>query len=69
MCLPRGALVPDALVKVCSALVGTTAIEAHWDSLIHLAASVMSGHASAVTVMHASAPPLAATRSTMLAYS
>jgi TnpA family transposase len=49
--LPRGALVPDALVKVCSAVVDTTAIEAHWDSLVHLAASVMSGHASAVTVM------------------
>jgi len=49
--LPCGALVPDALVKVCSALVDTTAIEAHWDSLVHLAASVMSGHASAVTVM------------------
>jgi TnpA family transposase len=40
--LPRGAMVPDELAKVCSAHVDTKAIEAHWDSLVHLAASVMS---------------------------
>lgn len=49
--LPRGAVVPDELARVCSAHVDTKAIEAHWDSLVHLAASVMSGQASAVTVM------------------
>jgi len=49
--LPRGTVVPDALAKVCSAHVDTKAIEVHWDSLVHLAASVMSGHASAVTVL------------------
>jgi len=31
--------------------VDTTLIEAHWDSLVHLAASVMMGHASAVTAL------------------
>jgi TnpA family transposase len=41
--LPRGAVVPDALARVCSAHVDTKAIEAHWDSLVHLAASVLSG--------------------------
>jgi TnpA family transposase len=49
--LPRGATVPKELVHVCSPQVDTTAIESHWDSLVHLAASVMSGHASAVTAL------------------
>ncbi len=49
--LPRGATVPKELVHVCSPQIDTTAIEAHWDSLVHLAASVMSGHASAVTAL------------------
>jgi TnpA family transposase len=49
--LPRGATVPKELVQVCSPQIDTTAIEAHWDSLVQLAASVMSGHASAVTAL------------------
>jgi TnpA family transposase len=36
---------------VCEASVDTALIESHWDSLVHLAASVMSGHASAVTAL------------------
>jgi TnpA family transposase len=32
---------------VCDANVNTDLIEKHWDTLVHLAASVMSGNASA----------------------
>jgi TnpA family transposase len=49
--LPRGSVVPEALAKICSAHVETTAIDTHWDSLVNLAASVSSGHVSAVTVL------------------
>jgi TnpA family transposase len=49
--LPRGTVVPDELANVCSATLATTAIETHWDSLVNLTASVLSGHASAVTVL------------------
>lgn len=49
--VPRGTAIPDEIATVCVANVDTAAIEAHWDSLVHLAASVMSGHASAVAVL------------------
>ncbi len=49
--VPRGTKVPEEIAAVCEASVDTAVIEAHWDSLVHLAASVMSGHASAVTAL------------------
>ncbi|WP_375138837.1 Tn3 family transposase [Piscinibacter defluvii] len=36
---------------MCEANVDVALIEKHWDSLVHLAASVMSGHASAVAAL------------------
>lgn len=49
--VPRGMKIPREIAAVCQASVDTTLIEAHWDSLVHLAASVMLGHASAVTAL------------------
>ena len=49
--VPRGMKVPAEIATVCEAGIDTTLIEAHWDSLVHLAASVSSGHASAVTAL------------------
>ncbi len=49
--VPRGTKVPAEIAAVCEANVDTALIEKHWDSLVHLAASVMSGHASAVAAL------------------
>ena len=49
--VPRGAKVPAEISAVCEANVDIALIEKHWDSLVHLAASVMSGHASAVAAL------------------
>jgi TnpA family transposase len=49
--VPRGMKIPETISAVCQASVDTTLIEAHWDSLVHLGASVMSGHASAVAAL------------------
>ena len=49
--VPRGTKVPREIAAVRQASVDTMLIEAHWDSLVHLAASVMLGHASAVTAL------------------
>src|SRR5450759_257380 len=49
--LPRGTKVPSEIAAVCEANVDTALIEKHWDSLVHLSASVMSGHASAVAAL------------------
>ena len=49
--VPRGTKIPEEIAAVCEASVDTALIESHWDSLVHLAASVMSGHASAVTAL------------------
>jgi hypothetical protein len=43
--------VPLEIAAACQASVDAALIEVHWDALMHLAASVMSGHASAVTVL------------------
>ena len=43
--------VPAEIAAVCVANVDTQLIEAHWDTLVHLSASVMSGHASAVAAL------------------
>ncbi len=49
--MPRGMEVPPELAAVCVANVDTSLVEAHWDTLVHLSASVMSGHASAVAAL------------------
>jgi TnpA family transposase len=49
--VPRGMKIPEEIAAVCEASVDTALIETHWDNLVHLAASVMSGHASAVTAL------------------
>jgi len=49
--VPRGTKVPEEIKAVCEANVDTELIEKHWESLVHLAASVMSGHASAVAAL------------------
>lgn len=43
--------VPAQIAAVCVASVDTQLVEAHWDTLVHLSASVMSGHASAVAAL------------------
>jgi TnpA family transposase len=49
--VPRGTKVPTEIAAVCEANVDIALIEKHWDSLVHLAASVMSGHSSAVAAL------------------
>lgn len=49
--LPRGMAIPAEITTVCEATVNTGLIEQHWDTLVHLAASVMSGNASAVSAL------------------
>jgi len=49
--LPRGMAVPAEIAAVCDATVNTELIEKYWDTLVHLAASVMSGNASAVAAL------------------
>jgi TnpA family transposase len=49
--VPRGMKIPEEIAAVCEASVDAALIEAHWDNLVHLAASVMSGHASAVAAL------------------
>jgi TnpA family transposase len=46
--VPREFAIPAEIAAVCVANVDTAVIESHWDRLVHLGASVMSGHASAV---------------------
>jgi len=49
--LPRGMSVPPELAAVCKSDVNIALIESHWDSLVNLSASVMTGHCSAVAAM------------------
>ena len=49
--VPRGMEVPAEIAAVCVASVDTSLVEAHWDALVHLTASVMSGHSSAVAAL------------------
>jgi TnpA family transposase len=49
--LPRGMVIPAEIAAVCEASVNTDLIEKHWDTLVHLAASVMTGNASAVAAL------------------
>ena len=47
----RGMKVPQEIASVCQASINTALIESHWDTLVHLAASVRTGHASAVAAL------------------
>jgi len=49
--VPRDFVVPAELASVCMPTIGVDLIESHWGALVHLAASVMSGHASAVAAL------------------
>ena len=49
--MPRGDKVPVEIAAVCEANIDIALIEKHWDSLVHLSAAVMSGHASAVAAL------------------
>ncbi len=49
--LPRGMVIPAEIAAVCEASINTDLIEKHWDTLVHLAASVMTGNASAVAAL------------------
>ena len=49
--VPRGMEVPAEIASVCVANVDPSLVESHWDALVHLTASVMSGHASAVAAL------------------
>jgi TnpA family transposase len=46
--VPRGTTIPEAIKPICTTTANIQLIEAQWDRLVHLAASVHSGHASAV---------------------
>lgn len=49
--VPCGTAVAAEIAPVVVASVDTALIEAHWDTLVHLAASVISGQASAVAAL------------------
>lgn len=49
--VPRGTAVATEIASIVVANVDMAAIEAHWDALVHLAASVMSGHTGAVAAL------------------
>lgn len=49
--VPRGFTVPQEMVAVCKATVNLKDIEARWENLVHLAASVLSGHSSAIAAL------------------
>ncbi len=49
--VPRAMEIPAEIAPVCEASIDTAPIKAHWDDLVRLAASVMSGHASAVVAL------------------
>ena len=49
--LAKGKVVPAEIAAVCEANVNADLIEKLWDTLVHMAASVMSGNASAVAAL------------------
>ena len=48
--LPRGTSIPESIQQICSASIDLSRIAARWEQIIHLVASVHSGHTSAVNV-------------------
>ena len=70
--LPHGVDISPEIAVVCEASVNTDLVEKHWDTLVHLAASVMSGinlrglfrfpvERCAADLMPSLAPPMNAT--------
>src|SRR3546814_16779813 len=53
--VPRGTIIQPEIAAVCEATVDTALIEKHWETLVHLAASVMSGKASQVAALRSDA--------------
>ena len=49
--VPRGTDIPEVIKPICLANADIELIEAHWDQLVHLTASVHTGHSSAVTAL------------------
>ena len=49
--LPRGSEIPAILSSVCHAHLDPAKIEAQWDRMVHLFASVHSGHTSAINAL------------------
>ncbi len=49
--LPRGSEIPENLKGICHATIDPTKAARHWDAMVHLFASVHSGHSSAITVL------------------
>jgi hypothetical protein len=48
--LPRGTIIPASVQSICSASVDLQRVGSHWEQIVHLVASVHSGHTSAVHV-------------------
>jgi TnpA family transposase len=48
--LPRGTMIPADVQEICRASVDLERIRSHWEQIVHLVASVHSGHTSAVHV-------------------
>jgi TnpA family transposase len=49
--LPRGSEIPEILSSICHASINLTKIEAQWDRMVQLFASVHSGHTSAINAL------------------
>ena len=49
--LPRGSEIPENLKSICHATIDPTKAARQWDAMVHLFASVHSGHSSAITVL------------------
>ena len=49
--LPRGSEIPENLKGICHATIDPQKAAKQWDSMVHLFASVHSGHSSAITVL------------------
>jgi TnpA family transposase len=48
--LPRGTAIPASVQEICRASVDLERIRSHWEQIVHLVASVHSGHTSATHV-------------------
>src|SRR5271155_1873606 len=48
--LPRGTIIPAGVHSICTGSVDLNRIGSHWEQIVHLVASVHSGHTSAVQV-------------------
>jgi TnpA family transposase len=49
--LPRGSDIPENLMGICHATIDPAKAAKQWDAMVHLFASVQSGHSNAITVL------------------